>query len=266
MAVEFNPSNSFSINRNLTTASEQISNGRRINAASDDVAGVGIAVNINTQIRSQDSAITNAISGVSLVQTAQAGLSQVGDGLQQLRQLSLQASNGILSGSDRSALQTQADQLLLGIQELLTNTRFNGLQPLSQQGTTELQIGASSADRFSIPSRDIAGALEALGLNGIDLTDPNSFGTTLEALDQSLELVTTTAAEFGASENRLSSSIGNLEQSNQNQAGSVSRIEDADIAKSISELIRNQLLERTQIALQAQANSQRGQVLSLLNI
>lgn len=85
-------------------------------------------------------------------------------------------------------------------------------------------------------------------------------------LDQSLDLVTATAAEFGASQNRLTSSISNLEQSNQNQAGSVLRIEDADIAKSVSELIRNQLLERTQISLQAQANAQRGQVLSLLDI
>lgn len=268
MAINLTPSVTIShnLNRDLSRVSEQVASGRRINSAADDVAGFGIAVDINTRIRSQDSAMSNAINGISLVQTAQAGLSQVSDGLQQLREIGIQASNGTLTDANRASLQQQANQILAGIQDTLASTRFNGQQPLSADGSIELQVGESASDRFSIPSRDMAAILDGFGLNSIDLTDTASLVKAIDSIDQSLDAVLSTAAEFGASQTRLTSAFSNLEGSNLNQAASVSQIEDADLAKSISELISLQLLQRSQIALQAQANAQRGQVLSLLDL
>ena len=265
MAVEFNPSISQTITNRLTTSSEQISSGKRINSASDDVAGFGVSVKINTQIRSQNSAITNAISGISLVQTAEGGLRQVGEGLQQLRQLTIQSGNSILNSSDRTSLQQQANQILAQIRENIDSNSFNGLRPLSQQSATELQIGSQAGEGFSVPSFNLNQTLDDFGLNSFDLTDPNNFESSLSALDQSLSFIDSAAAEFGASRNRLDSVISGLQISNEQQAKSVSAIEDSDVAKAISELIHNRMLQQSIIAMQAQANSQRGEVLALLS-
>ncbi|OMH38278.1 flagellin [Motiliproteus sp. MSK22-1] len=265
MAVEFNPSISQTISNRLISSSEQISSGKRINSASDDVAGFGVSVKINTQIRSQNTAVTNAISGISLLQTADAGLQQLGDGLQRLRELTIQSGNSILNSSDRQSLQQQADQILLQIQESINSTSFNGLRPLAQQGSTDLQIGSQAGDNVSVPSFNLNQRLDDFGLNSFDLTDPTHFESSLSALDQSLSVIDSAAAEFGASRNRLDSVINNLQISNEQQAKSASAIEDSDVAKAISELIHNRLLQQSIIALQAQANSQRGDVLALLS-
>ena len=265
MAVDFNPSVSRTVSNQLANNSAQISSGKRINSASDDVAGFGVAVELNTRIRSQDASITNAVNGISLVQTAEGGLRQISDGLQQLRELTIQSGNSILNTSDRQSLQQQADEILAQIRDNISATRFNGIQPLSQTGSTELQLGADARDQVSVTTLNLNDSLDSAGLNSFDLSNPSNFESSLNALDQSLGIIESAAADFGASRNRLDSAINTLEVSNQAQTASASRIEDADVAKAISELIHNRLLQQSIIAMQAQANSQRGDVLALLS-
>ncbi|MCW8886026.1 MAG: flagellin [Motiliproteus sp.] len=265
MAIEFNPNVSQNIRNSLVKSAEQISSGKRINQAADDPVGLVIGSDLSRRIRTDSSSITNAINGVSLVQTAQGGLQQVSESLFQLQELAVQAGNGTLNASNRQALQNQADQLIAQIGDTLSSTRFNGISPLAQNSDIQLQIGDSDTGLVSINNVDVNQAFTDLGIDSLDISTPAKAAESINALGQAVDFVASTAAEFGASQNRLDSTINNLNNSVQLQTEARSTVEDSDIALAISELLKNRLLQQSLVALQAQANAQRGEVLQLLS-
>ena len=263
MPIEFNPNLSQNISNSLIRNSEQISSGKRINRAADDPVGLVIATDLSRQIRADSTSITNAVNGVSLVQTAQGGLQQVSQSLFQLQELAIQASNGTLNDSNRASLQDQAQQLLEQIGDTVGSTRFNGFSPLAQDSNLQLQIGDSDAGLINVSGVDLNQAFSDLGVDSLDISNPANAAQSIDALGQALDFVASAAAEFGASQNRLDSTINNLNTSIQSQAQARSAVEDSDIALAISELLKNRLLQQSLVALQAQANAQRGDVLKL---
>ncbi len=162
-------------------------------------------------------------------------------------------------------MQKQANQILEQISQTISTTSFNNQKPLAQVAPTELQIGDGSDNNIVINNVDLAATFDSFGLNDFDISTSETIETSLDSLNQAVEFVAATAAEFGASKNRLDSTIENLNDSIQSQTQARSRIEDSDIAMAISELIKNRILQQSLVSLQAQANSQRGEVLKLLS-
>jgi flagellin len=144
----------------LAVSMQRLSSGLRVNSAKDDAAGLAIAERMNTQVRGMTVAARNANDGISLAQTAEGALGKVGDMLQRMRELAVQAANGTNNGNDRTALNNEFVQLQTEVSRLVRNTNFNGSQVLTGPSTAfTFQVGANSTadDQIVISLNDILG-------------------------------------------------------------------------------------------------------------
>lgn len=256
--------NLYSATQGINKSAARISSGQRITSAADDAAGLAIANRFSNQIRGMDQSIRNANDGVSMLQTAGAGLQNVTEGVQRLRELALQAANGTLNDRDRSAINKEAQQLIAGIGQNVKNTTFNGKPLLSDGNTTQLQVGAESGDSVSVQIGDFAKLLEDSGFNGLNFSTADGAVNALTVLDQIQGSVDQSNAEIGAQLNRLDFTINTLTNSSIKAQESRSRIADADMAKEITDMINHQVKRDASIAMQAYANQHRGNILKLL--
>jgi flagellin len=166
---------SLNAQRNLTTsqsslasALQRLSSGLRINSAKDDAAGLAISDRMTSQINGLDQASRNANDGISLSQTAEGGLSSIGDALQRMRTLAVQSANSTNSSSDRAALQSEATSLLAEISRVASTSQFNGLNLLDGSfSSQQFQVGANANQviNFSISgaSTDVLGSYGGTG-------------------------------------------------------------------------------------------------------
>lgn len=251
-------------NQGLHTSTERIASGSRINTAADDAAGLAISNRFSAQINGMNQSIRNANDGVSMLQTAGAGLQNVTDGIQRLRELALQASNGTLTDNDRNAMNKEAQHLKSAIQDGIANTSFNNKPLLTNGGTTDLQVGPEADDAVSVELGDFSQLLEDSGFNDIDFSTREGATNALSALDELQEGVNQTNAELGAQMNRLDSTVSSLTNSSLNAEASRSRIKDADMAKEVSDMVNSQVKRDASIAMQVFNNQQKGNVLRLL--
>lgn len=266
------------INSNNTApqSQQQIASGRRINSAADDAAGLAIATRLSSQINGNQQAQQNAINAQSLIQTEDGALQGISAGLERLQEIAVQQGNGILSDSDRQALTSEAQQITDQIRQTTEQSQFNGravfqsdnLQNSSLQNTREtagfeFQVGEDAGDSLSLSANTLADGLNQ-ALSEIDFSSADS-ADTLDTLSGLQQQISGRQTELGAVSNRLDASINNLTQSNENSQAARSRIEDADLATSVSELIRGQIQQQAQIATQLQANAGAENVLRLLS-
>ncbi len=252
--------------RNDTNTSfNRISSGERINSAADDAAGLSISSRMATQLGGLSTSIRNTGDGVSFVQVEQGALSTISDNLQRIRELSVQAANGALNSSDRQALQKETDQLLESTQSILETSNFNGVQLLNDDSSQQFQVGPNVGDTITIEGNNIKEALESEGLFDVNLSTQRGASSALGVLDSSLGVISERGSELGAIENRFDSTITSLQETGINTAEAKSRISDTDIAKEASDLVTNQIKNQAQIAIQAQANGDRGLILQLLS-
>lgn len=268
MAISLNSStglsNTFSTNSNTNTQFNRIGSGQRINSAADDAAGLAISNRMAAQLGGLNTSARNAGDGISLVQVEAGALSSINENMQRIRELSIQAANGSLNRSDREALQKEAAQLLDETQSTLETSNFNGVKLLSDDSELQFQVGPNVSDTISIEGTNLQEKLDEEGLFDIDLSTQASASSALGALDASLSIVSERASELGAVANRFESAIDNLQETAINTAEAKSRISDADIAKEAADLTANKIKDQAQIAVQAQANGNRGLVLQLL--
>jgi flagellin len=137
----------------LATSLQRLSSGLRINSAKDDAAGLSISERMNSQIRGLNQAARNANDGISLAQTAEGALANIGDSLQRMRELAVQASNATNSTSDRAALQKEVDQLVEQINTVATQTSFNGVNLLDGSFNSQsFQVGANKGQTINVNS------------------------------------------------------------------------------------------------------------------
>jgi len=217
-------------------------------------------------------AVRNANDGISLAQTAEGALAQVGDSLQRMRELAVQARNSTNSSSDKDSLNKEFSQLQSEITRVLGGTSFNGKHMLGADATTlNFQVGANTTvnDTVSISTTDMTGASQITSVTGssavIDSTATDgALGTVIDNIDKAIDNVNDTRATFGASQNRFDSIISNLQSGVENQSAARSRIMDADFASETANMSRAQVLQQAGTAMIAQANQQPNQVLSLL--
>ena len=256
----------------LATSMQRLSSGLRVNSAKDDAAGLAIAERMNAQVKGMNVAIRNANDGISLAQTAEGALGKIGDNLQRMRELAVQAANDTNGTSDRTALDTEYQALAAENARVITSTEFNGQKLLTgsggASGTFNFQVGANSdADnQISIATTGIASAMGSNTQGGSATLGTTATGarTAMDNIDTAIDAITTAPSVFGAAQNRFESVIANLQVASENQAASRGRIMDADFAAETSNLSRGQILQQAGTAMIAQANQLPQGVLSLL--
>ncbi|MBK1712948.1 flagellin domain-containing protein [Rubrivivax gelatinosus] len=263
----------------LTTSMQRLSSGLRVNSAKDDAAGLAIAERMNAQVRGMSVATRNANDGISMAQTAEGALGKVGDALQRMRELAVQARNASNSDDDKDSLDKEFGELAKEIQRVLGGTSFNGKHILgSEAGSLTFQIGANTTtdDTIDIVTVDMTGDTNITSVAGtygsvdttrakIDSTaTTDDIKTVIDAIDDAIDKVNTERATMGASQSRFDAVISNLQTSIENQSAARSRIMDADFASETANLSRAQILQQAGNAMVAQANQLPQQVLSLL--
>jgi len=249
----------------LSKSLERLSSGLRINRAADDAAGLAIAEAFRAQVRGLAVAQRNAQDGVSLVQTAEGALSETHNILQRMRELSVQAASGTVSATDRAALQAEVSQLISQIDDIATDTEFNGTALLD--GTTSsisIQSGAELGQTLSV---SLTGAQSSnLGLNaaGFYVSAAANAATAIQIIDSAILTVSSQRATLGAAQNRLGFTVATLAIQEENSAASESAIRDANIALETIEFTRNQILMSAGTSILAQANVMPQTALTLL--
>jgi flagellin len=256
----------------LTTSMQRLSSGLRINSAKDDAAGLAIAERMNAQVRGMNVAVRNANDGISLAQTAEGALSKVGDALQRMRELAVQARNATNSSSDKDSLDKEFGELQAEITRVLGGTSFNGKKVLGADATTlTFQIGANTTanDEVSMVTEDMTANSDITAVTGssatIDSTaDASAIAAVIDDIDAAIDTINDQRATFGATQGRFDAIIANLQQAVEAQSAARSRIMDADFASETANMSRAQILQQAGTAMVAQANQLPQGVLSLL--
>ena len=260
-------------------AIEQLSSGLRINKAADDAAGLAVSEELKNQVRGLNQAQRNAQDAISLLQTAEGALNETHSLLARMRELSIQSANDTLTASDRLHIQAEVNQLLSEVDRIAASTQFNkatlldgsatntvfhvgpNSEPSARDGSNEVTFSIASASSNSL-------AISALGSGATGQLSSMSFQTSANAaistLDTAIEAVSSTRGKIGAMQNRLQSTINSLGIAAENTGAANSRIRDADVAQAVSEMVKNQILQQSTMAVLAQANQAPQMALQLL--
>ena len=254
----------------LAVSMQRLSSGLRVNSAKDDAAGLAIADRMNSQVRGMNVAQRNANDGISLSQTAEGALSKVGDSLQRMRDLAVQARNATNTTTDLDSIGQEYAQLGSEIQRVLGGTTFNGRAILAgDSGTQTFQIGANTTanDSVDVTTTNMTTDTTITGVTNGAITNASStsdLATVIDNIDSAIKTVSGERSKLGASQNRFDAIVSNLQISVENQTAARSRIMDADFASETANLSRAQILQQAGNAMIAQANQAPQQVLALL--
>lgn len=244
--------------RQINSSMAQLASGSRINKAADDAAGLAISENLKAQIRSGVQAQRNANDGISMVQTAEGGLNEIGNIIVRLRELGIQAASDTVGNTERGFVDKEVQQLKSEIQRISSVTTWGTTKLLD--GSTpdfDFQVGLfnnQEEDRITFHAGENIATLDALGLAGLDYTSKEGAQTALQMLDTAQTSVNGTRANLGALQNRLTSTVDNLGVATENMSAANSRIRDTDVAQASSEMTRNNILLQAGTSTLAQAN------------
>lgn len=237
-----------------------LSSGKRINSAADNAAGLAIAKKLNSRVTGTNVGISNAQTSQNMLNVADGAIGSVTDSLQRIRELSIQASNGLYSDSDRSSIQAEIDQLKQSIGGITSQTKFNEMNVLD--GSMGSSHVASNADGGGMDINMPKFSLEALGIADYDVSSGNF---DVSAIDKALEKVSSSRSYLGASYNGLDHNIAYNSYAAYNMTAAQSRIEDTNYALGASELKKQQVLNTYSIMMQRKLiNNADGQVRLML--
>ncbi len=261
---------------------EKLSSGFRINRAGDDASGLAVSEKMRAQVRGLTMAGSNAQNAISFIQTAEGYLQESQDILQRMRELAVQASNGIYSSEDRMQIQVEVSQMVDEINRIASHAQFNGMNMLTGRfaramgenvvtGSMWFHIGANMDQR----ERAYIGTMTAQGLgvqstNGltstatfISISTPDKANMAIGVVDHALMIVSKQRADLGAYQNRLEYTMKGLAVGAENLQASESRIRDADMALEMVNFVRDQILVQSATAMLAQANTKPQSILQL---
>lgn len=254
--------------RNINDSMAKLASGNRINKASDDAAGLAISENFKAQIRSGAMAQRNANDGISLVQTAEGGLNEIGNIVVRLRELGIQAASDTVGEKERGMLNKEVTQLKSEIQRIADVTTWGQTKLLDGSAPTlDFQVGINNKedqDRISFQSSETIATLDKLGIAGIDFSSKEGAQESLKMLDDAQTHVSGTRATLGALQNRLTSTVDNLGVAQENLSAANSRIRDTDVASTSSEMTRNNIMLQAGTSTLAQANQSNQLALKLI--
>ena len=258
---------------------EKLSSGMRINRAGDDASGLAVSEKMRSQIRGLNQASKNAANGVSFIQTTEGYLQESQDILQRLRELSIQAANGIYTAEDRMQIQVEVSQLVDEIDRIASHAQFNGMNLLTGRfaredgenlvtGSMWNHIGSNMDQR----ERVYIGTMTAYGLGVrqigsdeiVSLESPDGANRTIGVLDEALKKVNKQRADLGAYQNRLEHAVKGIDIGAENLQAAESRIRDTDMASEMVQYTKDRILVQASSAMLAQANQKTASVLQLL--
>lgn len=263
----------------LSKDMEKLSSGQRINRAGDDASGLAVSEKMRSQIRGLNQASTNAANGISFIQTSEGYLQATQDIIQRLRELAVQAANGIYTDEDRMQIQVEVSQLVDEIDRIASHAQFNGMnmltgrfaRPTGENVVTAsmwFHIGANMDQREQV----FIGTMTAAGLGVrnfgdgtiISLASPDEANRSIGTLDEALKKVNKQRADLGAYQNRLEHAIRGIDIGAENLQAAESRIRDTNMANQMVSYMKNQILSQSGTAMLAQANQRTNSVLQLL--
>ncbi len=248
-------------NANMSKSMERLASGLRINRAADDAAGLAVSESMRSRIRGDQVAMRNAQDGISMVQVADGALGTTVDMLQRVRDLAVQAANGVLTSTQRSNLQAEVANIMQEVDATGQNTEFNTHKILMNASMT-IQVGAASGQVVTLQTVTVSQA--ALGISGIDISTMTGAVAALASVDLAISTLVSNRAAMGAIQNRLEQVISRLGVTTENLQAAESRIRDADMAAEMVDFTKNQILQQSGTAMLAQANQAPQGILQLL--
>lgn len=256
------------VNREQESSFSKLSSGQRITKAADDAAGLAISEKLKAEIRSSQQATRNANDGISMIQVAEGGLSETSNILTRLRELAMQSASDTVGDTERQMTNLEYQQLKSEMQRISKVTEFNGKKLLD--GTADkydYQVGSKNnefEDRISFDGSALNATLESIGIEGIDVSSKEGAQDSLASLDGAIEKVSGQRAILGATQNRLNSTVTNLQVYSENMSAANSRIRDVDYAEETAKQARNQIISAAGTSVLAQANASGQQALKLI--
>ncbi|MFK3796094.1 MULTISPECIES: flagellin domain-containing protein [unclassified Pseudomonas] len=258
----------------LSTSMTRLSSGLKINSAKDDAAGLQIATRETSQIRGQTVAIKNANDGISIAQTAEGALQESTNILQRMRELAVQSRNDTNGTADRTALDAEYSQMSDELTRIANSTNLNGKNLLDGTASTvTLQVGSNTGTSnhidlvltgtFTASALGVASGTTSISGTS-NATAHTNVDAAISAIDTALATINATRASLGASQNRLTSTISNLQNVNENATAALGRIQDTDFAAETANLTKQQTLQQASTSVLAQANQLPSAVLKLL--
>ncbi|MDR1574769.1 MAG: flagellin [Treponema sp.] len=263
----------------LTKSMEKLSSGLRINRAGDDASGLAVSEKMRSQIRGLNQASANAANGISFIQVSEGYLQESEDILQRIRELAVQAANGIYTDEDRMYIQVEISQLVDEIDRIASHAQFNGMNMLTGRfarnagqnvitASMWLHIGANMDQREQV----FIGTMTSTGLGirnvgdntFVKLDTPESANSTIGTIDAALRVINKQRADLGAYQNRLEHAVRGIDTSAENLQASEARIRDTNMANQMVDYVRNQILSQSGTAMLAQANQRATAVLQIL--
>jgi flagellin len=260
--------NLYSVGNAQQSAMARLASGYRINKASDDAAGLAISENLKAQIRGYRQANRNANDGISLVQVAEGGMSEVSNMLIRLRELAIQSASDTISDNERAYTNIEYQQLKEEVDRTANSTKFNGVSLLAGEGGIyDFQVGNGNnefEDRISFDTS--VGNATTMGLGIAELTVADKLGAqeSLGFLDEAINKVNGARANYGALQSRLQSTAEYLMVAEENYSAANSRIRDTDMAAESSNLAKSSILQQAATSVLSQANTQQQLALKLL--
>lgn len=246
----------------------KLSSGSRITRSADDAAGLAISEKLKAQVRGVNQAERNANDGISMIQIAEGGLNEVSGILTRLRELSVQAASDTIGDSERKFTDLEYQNLKQEVERISQVTEFNGKKLLTGEGETyDFQIGINNddfQDRIKFDTAMLNSSVESLGVSEIGVGSKEGAQESLAVLDSAIEKVSGQRAELGAKQNRLTSTIQNLQVSSENLNAANSRIRDTDYAMETAKNAKLNILNAAGTSVLSQANSQGNMALKLI--
>lgn len=250
---------------NLSKNVEKLSSGYRINRAADDAAGLSISERMRAQIRGMEQASRNSQDGISLIQTAEGALQTVNNMLVRIKELATQSANGTYKdGDDRNRIQEEVAALSEEVDNIMKNTKFNGITLLNGSTDVTLQIGQESTQTLKLTAASFSLTAVQSAVSNFDLKTAADATTALADVETHINSVSAARSYLGAYQNRLENTINNLDITSENLTAAESRIRDVDMAKEQMKFTKNNILTQASQAMLAQANQLPQGVLQLL--
>jgi len=254
---------------------EKLSSGMRINRAGDDASGLAVSEKMRSQIQGLRQAERNTEDGMSLVQTAEGYLNQTASILQRIRVLAVQSSNGIYTQQDRQLIQVEVSALIDEVDRIASQAEFNKFRLLlgdfsrtNPRASMWFHMGANMHQRERIYIQTMTalglGLVERTGRFLANLSTADGANRTIGVIDDALHRVSKQRADLGAYFNRLETAARGLMNAYENIQASESRIRDADMAETLVDLTKDQILTQSGTAMLAQANMKTRNILQLL--
>lgn len=278
MSAMYSQRNTGIVETRIVKDIEKLSSGMRINRAGDDASGLAVSEKMRSQIRGLNQAGQNIQNGVSFIQATEGYLAETTDIMQRLRELAVQAANGIYSAEDRMQIQVEVSQLVDEVDRIASHAQFNGMNLLTgcfareaADNQLQLHVGANMDQSEKL----FVGTMTALalGLTGgmqggegdmITISSVEGANMAIGTIDNALKQINKQRADLGAYQNRFELAYNGVAIAAENLQAAESRIRDADMAKQIVEYTKNQILMQSGTAMLAQANTQPQSVIRLL--